>query len=234
MPRKIRPAIAMIELIFAIVVMGIAMLSAPMLISTSSQSTYVSLQQEGINEAAARVMMVMSYSWDEANANIGDEYTPTILNTTSSTADLQAVGNTKRRVGIPAKSSRSYVLENNASEFNASTTLGSESGDRDDMDDFGGTTVVPIETATIDYVEKKDQVSIATSVTYGSDSVAGGYSQSTITYIPFQPSASTTSNVKNITVTLTSTSGVSDLSKNIILRAFACNIGGYRLEERDF
>jgi len=43
-----RKAIAMIELIFAIVVMGIVMLSAPMLVNKATQSSYVALQQESI------------------------------------------------------------------------------------------------------------------------------------------------------------------------------------------
>ncbi len=233
--KTLRPAIAMIELIFAIVIMGIVMLSAPMLISTSTQSTYVSLQQEGINEAASRVLMVMGYAWDEANANIGDDFTPTILHTTSATTDLQAVGTTNQRIGIPSRSRRSYILDDAAkSEFDATIALGSEGGDSDDMDDFTGAGVVPIEAATIDYIEKAGQVNIATVVSYASDGVTGGYSQSTISYVPFSAAATTSSNIKNINVTLTSTSGVTDLAKNITLGAFACNIGGYTLEEREF
>ena len=228
-----RPAIAMIELIFAIVIMGIVMMSAPMLISTSSKSTYVSLQQEGINEASSRVLMVMGYAWDEENAKQEDNDTATILHTTSLTADLQSVGTTKRRVGIPMRSSRSYI-DDNGSEFNASVTLGSEGGDSDDMDDYGGTTVVPIETAAVDYVEKQGKINISTVVSYGADSVPGGYSQTVITYVPFAAATSTTSNIKNITVTVTDTSGVNDLAKNIVLRAFSCNIGAYTLQERDF
>ena len=65
----LRPAIAMIELIFSIVIMGIVMMSAPMLISTASNSTSVVLQQEGINQAVSRITMMLSYPWDEANTN---------------------------------------------------------------------------------------------------------------------------------------------------------------------
>jgi hypothetical protein len=216
--------------------MGIVMMSAPMLISTSTQSTYVALQQEGINEAASRVQMILGYEWDEENAKISDMYTPTILHTTSLTTDLLEVGTTTRRIGIPMESQRSYKLTDPAgSEFAASTTLGSDGGDSDDMDDYiADTTVNPIEAATIDYIEQQDKLNINTAITYGVDSVTGGYSQNIITYTPFGTATSTTSNVKNITVILTSTSGVTDLTKNIVLRAFSCNIGGYKLEEREF
>ncbi len=231
---KIRPAIAMIELIFSIVIMGIVMMSAPMLISTSTQSTYVSLQQEGINEAASRIHVIMGYDWDENN--VFDNYPPTILNTTSATADLQKVGTTERRIGIPMSSQRSYIDMNNT-DYNASTVLGSEGGDSDDMDDYidNNSTVDSIEAATIDYIEQQGEISINTAITYGADdSDAGGYNYNIITFTPFGASPTATSNIKNITVTLTSTSGVSDLAKNIQLSAFSCNIGGYTFEEKEF
>jgi len=229
--KTLRPAIAMIELIFSIVIMGIVMMSAPMLISTSSKSTFVSLQQEGINEAASRVNLIMGYDWDENN--VLDDYVPTILHTTSDTSDLQAVGTTQRRIGIPMSSQRSYIDLNNT-DYNASINLGSDSNDEDDIDDFTDTGVVPIEAAAIDYVEKQGDIDISTSITYGADSVTGGYSQSTITFTPFSPTTSTSSNIKNITVVLTNTNGVTDLAKNIKLSAFSCNIGGYTFEEREF
>ena len=64
-----RPAIAMIELIFAIVIMGIILMSAPMLISTATKSGYVAIQQEAINEAASQINMIMGYHWDEGSSN---------------------------------------------------------------------------------------------------------------------------------------------------------------------
>ena len=59
--KRLRPAIAMIELIFALVIMGIALMSAPMLITVSTQSIEVSLQQESLNEASSRVNMLLTY-----------------------------------------------------------------------------------------------------------------------------------------------------------------------------
>jgi len=51
---KSRKAIAMIELIFAIVVIGIALLSVPNLIYTATESGYTSLQQEAIASASSK------------------------------------------------------------------------------------------------------------------------------------------------------------------------------------
>ena len=231
--KTLRPAIAMIELIFAIVIMGIVMMSAPLLISTATKSTYVSLLQEGINEAASRVNMIMGYSWDENNTQ--DSYIFPILHVSSGDAALDVNGNTARRIGTPMTSQRTFILSDaNSSNLNAST-LGNDGGDTDDIDDFiGDTSLTQIEAATVDYVEKTT-VNINTAVTYVSDSVTGGYSQSTITYTPFTATAGTT-NIKSITVTLTSTdtANADVLKKEIILRAFSCNIGGYELEEKVF
>lgn len=227
----LRPAIAMIELIFAIVIMGIVLMSAPMLISTATQSTFVALQQEGINEAASRVNMVMGYAWDEQNTQ--ENYLFPILHVTSGDSAFDESGTTARRVGTPMASQRTFILSDaDNSNLNASA-LGPDGGDQDDIDDFGGTSLTNIETATIDYAEKTT-VSIGTAIAYTGDSVTGGYNQATVTFVPFAAPGGATTNIKSITVNLTSTSGTGELAKNIILRAFTCNIGGYNLEERSF
>jgi len=236
----LRPAIAMIELIFAIVIMGIVMMSAPMLISTATKSSYVALQQEGINEAASRVNMIMGYAWDD-ESDTNDSYIPPILYTTSTTTDLAMVVNTGRRIGIPMTSQRTYILSdtNTTTPLYASSTLGSDGVTDDDMDDFIGDITLIVEDNNdndIDYVETKT-ININTTVAYSSDSLdSGNYSQSIITYTPFAASPTTTSNIKSITVTLTSTdtANADVLEKTIILRAFSCNIGGYEFKEKVF
>ncbi len=244
--RILRPAIAMIELIFAIVIMGIVMMSAPMLISTATQSTYAAIQQEGINEAASRVQMIMGYAWDENN--VDDEYRPPILNVTSGDPAFVKVlyidGNsTERRVGIPMTSHRTFILSdaNSSTDLNASTTLGDESGDADDIDDFiGDISLTSIAETTddndIDYVEKIT-VNINTAIAYNIDNEnSGNYDQSTINFTPFDDNVTGTTNIKSITVTLTSTdtANADILEKTIVLHAFSCNVGGYRFEERRF
>ena len=240
--KTLRPAIAMIELIFAIVVMGIVMMSAPMLVSTAAQSSYVTIQQEGINEAASRVNMIMSYAWDENDTN--GSYVPPILNTLSATADLQEVilnvggvpVRTGRRIGTPLESQRTYFISDAITSPLRASILGTDGAGEteDDIDDFGGTNLVVQDTDsnTINYVETAT-INIGTAVAYTEDNVTAGYSQNIITYVPFTASANST-NIKSITVTLTSTSGVADLNKNIVLRAFSCNVGGYEFKERVF
>ena len=237
----LRPAIAMIELIFALVIMGIVMMSAPMLISTATSSTYVALQQEGINEAASRVNMIMGYAWDENDTNAS--YIPPILTVTAGHLDLLEFGTTARRVGTPLASQRTFIM-NDANETDNNATLPlalgldpDDLGTQDDIDDFIGNTALTLigAAATVDYVETAT-INIRTAVAYNSDAPAvGGYSTgTTITYVPFAGMpAGTTSNIKAITVTLTSNhADLGALGKNIVLQAFSCNIGGYDLKTR--
>jgi len=231
--KEIRPAIAMIELIFAIVIMGIVLMSAPRLISTAAQSGYVAIQQENINEAATRINMIMGYHWDESNTD--DRFLAPILGFTTANADLSEVGVTGRRLGTPVTSYRSFIRSDGTDDLNASTVLGSDGAGEieDDMDDFiGDVNLTEIEVSNVDYIETLT-INIATNVAYSTDTVTGGYNQSTIVYNPFTASGGTT-NIKSITTTLTTTSTLEELDKEIILRAFTCNIGEYLLEERSF
>ncbi|ADV45683.1 type II secretion system protein [Nitratifractor salsuginis] len=248
-----RPAVAMIELIFAIVIIGIVLMSAPNLIRTVEKSGYVAIQQEAINEAAAHLNMVIGYHWDENDAN--ESFLDPVLHVTSGDSGLDEVllpdGNKSgRRAGTPKESYRKFIRSDGNDDLNASTILGLDSGEskgqEDDIDDFNGEPPYHLSnegspvttTCTSDYVEKTTDISITTMVSYASDSPGGGGyidpgSDKKITFnFPGAHSAST--NIKKINVTLTSNSGVSELQKTIILKAFSCNIGATKLEERHF
>jgi len=242
MHKALRPAIAMIELIFAIVIMGIALMSAPMLISTASKSGYIGIQQEAINEAASQLNMVMGYHWDESAAD--ERYLDPLLVVSAGDSELDQNTTTGRRKGTPIESWRSYIREDGTKNINASadSTFGSGSGEdggeseKDDMDDFSGTnTTLTLIGASTD-IDYADTISIATSVSYIDDNnSANDYQLSGINFVPdYTSSPAGTTNIKHIQVTLTSTSGVQELNKTIVLHAFSCNIGGYELEKKEF
>ncbi len=226
----LRPAIAMIELIFAIVIMGIVMMSAPMLISTASNSTSVVLQQEGINQAVSRITMMLSHPWDEADTN--DSCIPPVLGVTNGDSELEYIDFTldpTRRHGVPlATSSRKF--NSCGTKLNASVTLGADGGDLDDIDDFANSgSLALIENAGGRYIGK-GSANINTSITYGSDSA--NYSNGGISPIVFTPSNGTaTSNIKNIDVNVTTYIGT-ELESTIIMHAFSCNIGGIAYERK--
>lgn len=60
-----KSAFTMIELIFAIVIIGISVLSLPMMTQVISQGIEKNLVQEAIFGASAELNQVLSYQWDE-------------------------------------------------------------------------------------------------------------------------------------------------------------------------
>ncbi len=233
--KTLRHAIAMIELIFAIVIMGIVMMSAPMLISTASKSGYVAMQQESINEAASQVNIILGYEWDESNTN--EDYDPIVLSTATAVSELGENGSTGIRSGTPKESYRKFV--SSTGERGSASAIGDEGGEKDDMDDFdatqvhlqqeeGGGTADYIETTTIDINRTVAYISDAPDTGENYNNGGGG----TLTFLPTFTNASTTTNIKRIQVTLTSSSSANELEKSIKLHAFSCNIGSFSLEER--
>ena len=232
-PVIFRPAIAMIELIFSLVIMGIVLMSAPMLIHTAADSTSVALQQEGINEAASRINLILTYPWDNAvNADSNCSTLPSILGVEDNTSGLN------NRPGVPSNSN-AHGSTCGSSGFLYATPIGQEIvGVVDDLDDFNqdsNLTVLDLGTGGTDYLEK-NTVKMATKINYASDQLSTGvYAASQNITFNFSPDeANQTTNIKAITVTLTSRSGVNELNKTIVMRAFSCNVGGFMYEQRTF
>ena len=219
--RHCRPAIAMIELIFAIVIMGIVMMSAPMLIATSSKSGYAAMQQEAISTTASQIQTIMSTMWDEQDTD-GSVGVP-LLQTGASSCTTDTPPGTTSQSGRYCKD----ALATNSRTFSASLPLGHETSDGDiydDIDDYdtNGTLLSEVnETTTTpdgDYIDT--QITITSAVIY-----ADGAFGSTTNSNPFDTLAAGTTDVKLISVVTTSSTSVSELGKNIRMSAFMCNIG---------
>jgi len=194
---KKRKAIAMIELIFAIVIIGITLLSVPLMVNQASQSTYTTLQQEAISAAASNMSLILSREWDEADTNTS--LGAPILTTSSGTYNQAARTNLR---------SRTYFTSVGGT-LSASTTF--SDGDSDDVDDANGATTLVDDTDGDDLIDQ--DMTISTVVSYRNGA---------------------TSDIKDISILLTTTNTASVLDKNITLNAFSCNIGSYKLERRVF
>ena len=165
----------MIELIFAIVIMGIVFLSVPMVTMVAAKSGYVAIQQEAIGMASSHLNMVMNFHWDNNNAD--EAYPDHILNVSlSATPDLlQLPGG--RRGGTPALSERSFIRGdgNNLLTATSPALLGIEGSAKNDIDDFiGYSTLVNYDPAHDDYAEGTGDINMTTAVTYMDDNVSGG------------------------------------------------------------
>ncbi len=242
---KMRKGAAMIELIFAIVVMAIVFMSAPMLISTATKSGYVAMLQAPIAAASSEIGMILTRHWDEGDTDI-NKTAPILvaagdigLNAVVDPVSGISIG---RRAGTPLSSKRSFFTSTGGT-LNASTNFTAE-GDFDDIDDYNGNTsnlkIYNSETTSAkigDYVDIN--ISIQTTVAYAEDNSSNGAAYlnggPTLTYNnPFGRAAAGTSNIKSITVRLTTTNPAIELDKTIILNAFSCNIGTYELNRKSF
>jgi hypothetical protein len=236
--QKQRPAIAMIELIFALVVMGITLMSAPMLIDRASKSSYVTLQQEAITAGATQLAMIMTQGWDHSDVNSTSEYIP-VLTTQSGAAASPAIANCTSINPPGVSSSNGRFCKEGAHSFYSATAIVLDSGyaDIDDFNDFTQpvnqtVSLYNSEAAVSDYIDQN--ITITSNVYYGVDTPknaaggdsAGGYDKNINFSNPFRTSSATTTHIKLVTITLTSNNTANELnSKNIFLSTFMCNIG---------
>lgn len=233
----------MIELIFAIAIMGIVLMSVPNIIRTTQRSSYLAIQQEGINEASTHLNNILSYAWDQNDTNAS--YLPPLLSVNNGDPALDEIPATARRLGTPLQSSRTF-LRSDGKTFTASAIgldPGEHRGDENDIDDFNNeiyhlTLISSSGDSSNDYVERGKDIKIFSSVHYAGDHPShGNYNSSSI--LSFNtPSMVTngTTNIKFITVTLVSNQAATtpELEKKIVFKAFSCNIGGYKLDRSDF
>ncbi|MBD3800732.1 MAG: prepilin-type N-terminal cleavage/methylation domain-containing protein [Campylobacterales bacterium] len=101
-----RAAFTMIEMIFAIVIIGIVVAGVPQMISQNAKGTEGYLKQEVIAAAAGEAFRILSYPWDD-NSVDRDGKRSFVLDATSGTNLGRVVGGLPLRVGhiVPLKGS---------------------------------------------------------------------------------------------------------------------------------
>jgi len=234
--KSMKKGIAMIELIFALVIMGIVLLSAPMLIQQSINSSNVALQQEAISALATHMEMILTMNWDENNSKYQIGVSPILeVNGTNLNFNNSNIAGHKGNInGRSTKVGTNIIRVSNhlgKDETNNSDTNESSFNDFDDIDDFNngsfGLILFNNENTTADigdYIDK--EVNISTVIKYHDDNATLNSSTLNINH-SISTVVTNSTNIKFITSTLTSNSGVEELEKNITLKAFSCNIGTF-------
>ena len=244
--RNFKRGIAMIELIFALVIMGIALLSAPMLIQQSIKSSNVALQQESIAALASHTGILLSKYWDEADSNYTAGVAPIIT--------LPIVGGGGGGGGgFPSPFSLAGIDMNDTNVSGRTSTVGGlevmlsalgqdKAGDFNDVDDYNNieinVTVFNGEDTTSstlgDYIDL--DLNITTNVTFANDRPNGAnvlngptINAGNTIFSNQDLGAGVSSNIKFIQTRLTSNSTTAELQKDIRLKAFSCNLGSYSL-----
>lgn len=220
--KKMKKAIAMIELIFSIVVMGIAMLAIPMITAQTMKGAESAMMQESVSAGAAELNMILAKPWDQ-NGTDEDLGSPILL--TDST-------NFKARSGIvDTNNSRTRFY----GTVQPKASNNGYNADENDIGDFDG----KIETLMVYNNETNNafegnyidvNINMTTAVDFVPDNVV--LAQNTVfNFDPLIGESANTTNIKRITTTLTSTTndnGLADnvfANKQIVLHSFSCNIG---------
>lgn len=212
---------SMLELVIAIVVMGIVVMSLPLILTQVQNNNAFAMQQEAILAAKAKIGDVLTYEWDENSYDVTAQRS-FVLDTTNGDSELGRVGTTNRRIGhINANNRRKLYDSTVALNNRSASAIGADGGDLDDIDDFNGLPAVALtaiageEAQNLDYIF---DLNLTTTVAYAAD--AANYTSSTIGTFVFNPdNNATVTNIKTVSVQ------VSGAQNTITLRAFSCNIG---------
>jgi len=217
----LRKGASILELVIAIVVMGIAMMTLPLMLTTTQNNNIFAMRQEAIYVARTQLGDMLTYYWDEhsidSNLNIG------VLDTNSTNSNFER-NSTMRRIGhVKGNKRRKYF----ASQIYATTpiNLGKDINETtpNDIDDFNSPIPVTIQhiANTLDY---RYDLSMTTTVSYVNDNFTDG------TLFTFDINDSNRStNIKMTKLTITNGADF-----NMTLRAYSCNIGANQLLRRNF
>ena len=211
-----RSAMSLIELVFTIVIMGIAVMSLPLILTQVQRNDAFAMQQEAILAAKAKLGNILTYEWDHNSYDLTASRS-FVLTTVSPDTELDCNGTTFRRLGHVNADSRRKCSATGAS----ASAIGADAGDGGnftDIDDFDGDSINISASAegagTLDYIF---DLNLSTNITYAADSAA--YNVSPVVFTLNPDNNATVTNIKTISVT------VSGGDQNITLRAFTCNIG---------
>lgn len=180
-----RYAFSMIELIFAIVIIGVSVISLPMMTQATSKAIEENLVQEAVFAASTELNQVVSYYWDE-NSIQGNDSLSKVINT----GDCNDIS--KLMPGHVNQPLHRRCLDDTTE--NPSPSLGFDSGespsDKNDIDD--------------NIIVSNEAIFIATS---GNVASAEGYKESytktvEVDYANFGTEVAADKNIKKITVTI--------------------------------
>jgi len=206
-----KSSFTLIELIISIVIIGIVIVTIPMLLSTSNKFYDNTIKEQSFFNAYSLITLITNEYWDENNTK-GDNYYKVL---TSDGGDselkcsrkgvLELNNSSGAECASDDKKTSGINIDNDESEDNVSTF--------DDIDDFNK------------YSTKVDGIKFSVEVNYLDDTA--DYSKNNLF---FNLSSKTSdSNIKFIEVNVTNTQNDELIS---ILKYFSSNIGMIKIESR--
>lgn len=136
---KSHSAFSLIELIFAIVIIGITVVSIPIMTSATSKGVENNLLQEAVFGASAQMNQILSYRWDENSIDESVDASATGLAKVINRTGTGSCDDNKLKPGHIAQALHRRCLDNNSTTASAASTFGNTDGTetvKDDIDDF--------------------------------------------------------------------------------------------------
>lgn len=225
---------SLIELVIAIVVMGIAVMSLPLILTQTQKNDAVALQQEAILATKTKMNYLLAYDWD-ANSYDGNASIARVLDTTGlagadNAFDVNITTDTRRAGHIKADKRRRLWDIGHSKRF-----PNNESAGLDDIDDYNGKDEnITITAQDMDFIF---EITLSPSVVYVSDSLtSGNYNDANLSFkfdASTEQNLSNPSNIKMITIRTIDTDTGGDNVKTV-LRAFASNIGQSKIIKKSW
>ena len=214
-----RPAFTMIELIFAIVIIAITIMSLPMMMRINSKAVENNLAQEALFASSAKMMQVLSYPWDQNSydSNSTFSYTKVVDISGQSSQyqralDMQGVldSNGTFRIGHILQAGHRRFLESNSPTPFVSTLGTGSIPALSNISQIG----IPFDNPGASATGYKNVYTMDVAVSYVPDTGSP--------YIfPSSGSTTTPTNMKLITVDIKDQNGTSIT----LLRSYSANIG---------
>jgi competence protein ComGC len=221
--RKASTAFTMIELIFAIVIIGLVMITIPTILVSNARHVETNLLQEAILIAATKMGQNMSYPWDEnsRDSTVGVLAKTEVLRVTNGAAQLDR-DNSDFRVGHFSDVALHRRMTPLSNERNASGALGFEGGFIDDIDDIQGIAFPALTPSGGGY---KDTYTITGFATYVDDgqNVGLDYNDQNLSFDFSTAAVPASTNIKMIEIRVDANETTAN--PDMLFRSFSSNIG---------
>ena len=222
-----RHAFTMIELIFALVIMGVVFITLPLILLRNANSLEDNLIQESIFLTSTKLNQLLTFQWDNSSSAAGMSVVSTsdVINVTSATPGLGRVGNSDFRVGHFRESNRRRMTPVSAQR--AAGANGLEGAIFDDVDDFNGLTNVELISGATSQAGYKKAYRADVNVSYVNDNNflnGTSYNSNAIDFVFGTAGVAGTSNLKMVEVSIDQNNSTG-WTTVLLLRAYVANIG---------
>jgi type II secretory pathway pseudopilin PulG len=207
-----KSSFSLIELIVAIIVVGISITAIPMLLNVSSNSQKINLEEKSFFNAFSLLTLIQTQEWDENNTKDDNYYK--VLTSINGDSQLKCI-----RKGVEELDNKSGATC--AADYNKTSAIGIDTGEDennvstfDDIDDFNLYSTVTNET------------NITAHVFYINDNI--DYSQKNL-FFTENNNLTNDSNLKMVELNITNKDTHHEIA---ILKYFTSNIGMVKIESR--